>query len=214
MPTGIPSPRAALYPDHMKVSTSTEGRVRSAELTGVAPRTMRDTWEIVSDTSRLNEVVFGMPPLSVLDFNSLSARAAISLPGFSAEYEEQAWEYEAPSRFRSVRIFTSGPLVRLESVCVLSAEGDGTRVVFSLRLTAKEGPLGFGAAKLLMPKLEDGLGKLGAVLSSPHQTLRSIHRPAREAETRARRAVSCAFARVVRRPNRECVARRRRVAPR
>lgn len=99
-------------------------------------------WPLVSNTDRFNRDC-GYPPVKLVppapdrpgritNARRLRARAF----GFTIEWEEQAFEWIEPVRFRVRREYFRGPVARMEVHCELSPRIDrGTTLVYEMRVT-------------------------------------------------------------------------------
>lgn len=135
------------------------------QLAGLVHAPMRAVWEILADTQRLNQEVFGLPPVAVVGLSSQVIQGEASYGAFEVAFDEQPWIYEAPRRYKSVRIFSKGPLQRLESSVELDdvaagASGTSTDVVYRVVLTTKGGPVGWATSKIVIGQTEAGLDKV------------------------------------------------------
>ena len=134
------------------------------ELTGDIRAPIRSVWELMADTQRLNHDIYKMPAVTVVehrdDATVVKARAA----GFEMVFEEQPWLYEAPSRYKSVRVFKKGPIEMLQSVCELEETTSGTRMKYTVTLATRGGPVGWAASKVFGQQTESGFTKVREAL--------------------------------------------------
>lgn len=103
-------------------------------------------WPFVSNTDRFNRdcgypAVKVVPPVATGTASPFkpvtnSRRLRTSVLGIAIEWDELAFEWEAPVRFSVDRTYYSGPLSRMVMSCELTrrAEG-GTHLVYEMRLT-------------------------------------------------------------------------------
>lgn len=157
-------------------------------LIGSAPRSLRDTWDILSDTSRINEIVFGLPPVDVKAVTTEKLDAQVKLAGITVDFEEHPWAYEAPHHYSSLRVFSSGPIEKLTASCELKHAGDATDVLYRVSITSKAGPVGWAAEKLVVGRIEEGVRKLQQILEHQTATVHEHFRYRGEADVRARLA--------------------------
>jgi hypothetical protein len=168
------APRArAAQGEGMNVTHTKDAQGRAVvELVGDVRAPLRSVWEFMSDTQRLNHDVFGLPPVNVTGEKEGDVFvASVSVAGFDMVFDEQPWIYEAPRVYRSVRTFSKGPIERLETSCVLddvavAPSGTGTRVKYTVTLSAKGGPVGWTAAKVFVAQIESGMAKVSTALSA------------------------------------------------
>lgn len=123
-----------------------------------------EAWAIVSDTQKLNQLMFGLNPTTVVARDAQKARLRGTFGRFAPEYDEYPWVYEAPRRYRNRRVFTSGPLRSLEAECSLSPCGPGTRIQFEFQVSAADGLVGILAAGKFRRSLRNGLEHFGALM--------------------------------------------------
>lgn len=99
-------------------------------------------WPLLADTARLNRVV-GMAPLELTPLDGPGAEryhVKTSLDGFSAEYDEEPFEWQSPDSFVVRRNMTKGALQSLQmGLSVLPGDNGGSRVTWRLVLTVKLG---------------------------------------------------------------------------
>jgi hypothetical protein len=157
-------------------------------LRGTAPRPLREAWEILTDTSRINEVVFGLPPVDVKGINTEKFDAQVKLAGVTVDFEEFPWAYEAPRRYSSLRVFSSGPVEKLTATCELTPAGDHTDVDYRVAIVSKSGPVGWAAEKIVVARIEEGVKKLKQILEHQSATIQSHYRYRDEAGVRAKLA--------------------------
>lgn len=116
-----------------------------SELTVPCRSDVRDLWDELADTERLNRAL-GMTKITLkpLDDGS-AARYLVStrLGGLAVEYEERPYEWIYPTIFRVQRRMRSGPLRQLEVSYRLDARPDGgTDVKVTLGFQPAHGVLG------------------------------------------------------------------------
>ncbi len=158
----------------MNVTHTKDAQGRAVvELNGDVRAPLRRVWEYMSDTQRMNHDVFGLPPVNVVESRSSDDVyvASVSFAGFEMVFDEQPWVYEAPRLYKSVRTFSKGPIERLETTChlddvAIAPSGSGTRVKYTVILSAKGGPVGWTAAKVFVAQIESGMAKVSAALSA------------------------------------------------
>lgn len=103
-------------------------------------------WPLVSNTDRFNRdcgypSVKVVPPVAAGTSSPFkpvtnSRRLRASVMGINVEWDELAFEWEAPRRFSVDRSYFSGPLLRMLMSCELTPrDGGGTRLVYEMRLT-------------------------------------------------------------------------------
>ena len=106
------------------------------------------------------------PVLSRGSLRSLRGRVRLR-GGFgpaAPEFDEYPWEFEAPRRYRSVRVFRRGVLRRLEVECTLAPDGDGTRVDYRAWVEPVGGPVGAVVRRIVRRRVERGLAAIEAML--------------------------------------------------
>lgn len=158
----------------MKINASKDAQGRHVvELSGDVRAPIRRVWEFMSDTQRINQDVFDLPPINVIESRSEDDVfvAKVSVAGFEMVFDEQPWVYEAPRLYKSVRVFSKGPIERLDTTCTLddvaiAPSGAGTRVTYTVTLSAKGGPIGWTAAKVFIAQVESGMAKVSATLTA------------------------------------------------
>ena len=162
----------------MKLTSENE----KLKLECVVAAPMRETWELVSDTNRINHVVFGLPELDVKGVVGDVRRAGAMLGDVEIEFDEHPWIYESPRRFKYWRSFHKGPLDRLEVACELAEQSPSTTsLTFSIALSAKSGPVAWAGEKILAAQLANGLEQLGAILEKQHAARTLYVNPERDA---------------------------------
>jgi class 3 adenylate cyclase len=121
------------------MATATSNTISLATTIDVgAPRDR--VWSVVADTEHLNQQVFGLSRIEVTGFDTNVIHAKGGFPG--SEFDEQPWEFLAPERYRSERLYTKGPLKRLLTDVKLDEIENGTRVTFAQEIDAAEGVIG------------------------------------------------------------------------
>lgn len=116
-------------------------------------------WEIVSDTNRMGEVIHNDKPSELLSRGTMSAKVKHHAIG---EFEELPWAFQAPSFFKSTRIFAHKLLKKVEQECRLTVESDGqsTHVSVVLTVEAVKSTAGGVFLKLAVRTMQQGLDKI------------------------------------------------------
>src|SRR4051794_12123671 len=104
------------------------------ELRGTVNAPIRAVWDVLSDTDRINHVLFDLPTVDVVTLSPTNIRAKINVAGIDLEFDELPWSWDAPHGYRSVRIFHGGPVERLETLVALEDCGAQTEVRYSVTL--------------------------------------------------------------------------------
>lgn len=133
-----------------------EGRIHSAA-------TVADVWDVLADTQRLNEVVFQLAPTELIEKGNDVARMRTNIGPLTVEFEELAWAFDAPERYRSVRLFQSGPLKKLEVECEITPKDGGSDVVYRTLVTSG-GLAGFAADAYVMSQVSSGFARIAPLL--------------------------------------------------
>lgn len=103
-------------------------------------------WPLVSNTDRFNRdcgypAVKVVPPVTTGTASPFkpvtnSRRLRTAVMGIVVEWDELAFEWEAPRRFSVDRTYYSGPLQRMLMSCeLIPRDGGGTQLVYEMRLT-------------------------------------------------------------------------------
>jgi class 3 adenylate cyclase len=92
-------------------------------------------WPVLADTNRFNEAM-GLPPYSLEETpqanGTVLRRGKGKAAGFALEWEEKPYEWIHGRHFRQGRVFSRGPFKSFGPVFELEAEGDGSKVTYSL----------------------------------------------------------------------------------
>jgi class 3 adenylate cyclase len=126
-------------------------------------------WEVVGDTQKLNELVFGLGQTKVVGRTSTAARLRGTFGRLAPEYDEFPWVFEVPRRYRSRRVFTGGLLRTLEVECILTPGDDVTRVVFEVVVDGRPGVLGSIATAVFLRSFTAGLTAVRGLLEGMQQ---------------------------------------------
>jgi class 3 adenylate cyclase len=103
-------------------------------------------WEVVADTQHVNALLYRTPEVEVRERGTLRSKLAGGPLGFlGPEYDEYPWEFEAPHRFRSVRVITRGIVKRTDVGARLEATEGGTKVEYTGIMETAAGPFGWVA---------------------------------------------------------------------
>lgn len=125
-------------------------------------------WDVMADTQRLNESVFEMGAMEVVERGADLARMKTKIGPVAVEFDEMAWTFDAPTasrggRYRSVRVFHGGPLKRLEAECDVDAKDGGARMTYRVKVTTA-GLMGFAADAWVMGQVQKGFSRLGPLI--------------------------------------------------
>jgi len=131
-----------------------------------APRAT--VWSVVADTERLNHQVFGLSKVEIvgLDTNVIHAKGGL----LNSEFDEHPWEFFAPERYRTERIYSKGPLKRLLTDVKLDEIEQGTRVSFAQEFDPADGLLGSIARPFLPVQWRRVIARFKKLLSSIRPT--------------------------------------------
>jgi class 3 adenylate cyclase len=142
----------------------------------MAPRTDRFTfdvalpvdrvWQVIADTQKLNELVFGLRPASLVSRDPTKARLRGSFGLLAPEYDEYPWTFEVPQHYRSVRLFPRGVLRRFEFDCRLVPIEGATRVTCESQVEGTSGIVGRVASTVFARQLGSGIARLERLLRS------------------------------------------------
>ena len=127
------------------------------------------TWEVMSDTQRLNQLFFGFRASRIAARDAEKARVVGGFGALAPEYDEYPWVFQVPRRYQSVRVFPRGVLKRMEVDCRLRQEGESTLVDYRVQFDTIAGPLGVVAALVAERRTKAGLARARDFLT----TLRS-----------------------------------------
>jgi adenylate cyclase len=124
---------------------------------------VQDVWDVMADTQRLNEVVFKLAPTELVEKGADLARMRTKIGPVTVEFDELAWTFDAPHRYRSVRLFHSGPLKKLEVECEITPDNGGSAVLYRV-LATTGGIVSFAADAWIMNQVQTGFSQLGPML--------------------------------------------------
>jgi class 3 adenylate cyclase len=111
----------------------------------------------VADTQRLNAQFFDLGRLRVVARDRERVRLRGGFGPAAPEFDEYPWEFEAPRRYRSVRVFRRGVLRRLEVECTLAPDATGTRVDYLAWVEAIGGPVGSVVRRIVRRRVRRAL---------------------------------------------------------
>ncbi|HEY4219896.1 MAG TPA: hypothetical protein VGO62_01110, partial [Myxococcota bacterium] len=143
------------------------------ELSGDVDASIRAVWDVLSETDRINHVIFDLPAVDVIERGVTNTRAKISVSGFDLEFDEQPWSWDAPHGYKNVRVFIGGPIERLENSVVLTEAGAQTHVKYVVILKTK-GLTGFAVDKVMNPRISRGLAELQGLLEHTSGPQRAV----------------------------------------
>jgi hypothetical protein len=120
-------------------------------------------WDVMADTQRLNEVVFKLAPTELVEKGADLARMKTKIGPIIVEFDELAWTFDAPHRYRSVRLFHAGPLKKLDVECEITPDNGGSAVLYRVLVTTA-GIASFAADAWVMNQVQTGFGHLAPLL--------------------------------------------------
>jgi class 3 adenylate cyclase len=131
---------------------------------------VEQVWSVVADTQKMNELVFGLRPSTIVARDVEKARIRGTFGMFAPEYDEYPWAFQVPHHYRSARVFPRGVLRRFEFDCRLASTDGGTRLTLESTIEGAEGIVGRVAVGVFARRLAASVSRLEGLFRAAHAT--------------------------------------------